>query len=404
MAPPESRGAWKLLAFLSALAFLNYMDRCLLFPVLGPIARDLGIAPGRLGTVATGFDVVYACAAPLVGMASDRWPRKRLLAVALVGWTLATGMTGAATGFLSLLVYRSLTGLTEGGYFPTSIAVLGDAFSPRLRSRAIALHAAFATLGGSAGYALGGFAGERWGWRAPFLLALLPGAALAFAFARWFDEPARVVRTAKLERPVLRPGVVLISLAACFASFTMSGMATFLPLYLTESYGVSVTRAGTLTGIAFATTLVGQLSGGVLADRLSARLPAGKSLCVALGYLAVAPTVAMMAHASTALGVLACYAVSQLLRGLVEPSLFATVIDETPPQERGAAQGVLISSCFVGSSAAGAGVGAIIHGHGFGTALHVLAAFSIAAALFGGILAVRHFSQGERESGRFGFN
>jgi predicted MFS family arabinose efflux permease len=404
MPPEPSRGAaWKVLAFLCALAFLNYMDRSLVFPLLAPIARDLGIAPGALGGLATAFDVVYACSAPLLGMASDRIERKRLLLVALVVWSLATGVTGAATGFGMLLLFRALTGLGEGGYFPTALSVIGDAFPARLRSRAIALHSVSATLGSSAGYAAGGLVGERWGWRTPLLLATVPGLVLAFAFWRGFVEPLRETRApvsarsprqlAVDRRPVVQIAtsapVLLTSLAACLAAFTMSGMATFLPLYLTEVHHLPVGQAGMLVGAVVAITIVGQLSGGTISDAVAARMPGGRPACVALGYVAVAPAALAMARAEGVAAVLVAYAAVQLLRGIAEPSLFGTVLDATAPAERGAAQGILIALSFVGSSAAGALVGGIIRARGFAIAFEVLAVVALIAASCAATLAVR---------------
>src|SRR5438067_13677210 len=140
-----------------ALAFLNYLDRSLLFP-LQPLIRDsLGISEGAIGALSSGFFIVYAITAPLSGYVADRVPRKRVLLFAVVTWSLVTATSGLAVGFVSLLVLRSLTGLGEGGYFPTALSLLGDYFDSRERGLAIALHGLATALGGAAGYALGGW-------------------------------------------------------------------------------------------------------------------------------------------------------------------------------------------------------------------------------------------------------
>jgi len=156
-------GRWGALGLLMTLAFLNYMDRNLILPLLGSIGRDLHLEEDRLGAFATGFHIVYGASAPLVGRLADVWPRKRILLVAVAGWSVVTATSGLAAGFLSLLVFRALTGLGEGGYFPTALSLIGDLFPKELRGRAIALHGACTTLGGSAGYAIGGAMGQRFG-------------------------------------------------------------------------------------------------------------------------------------------------------------------------------------------------------------------------------------------------
>lgn len=389
------------LTLLLLLAFFNYLDRNLLYPVLPLLARELGISAERLGALATAFDVVYACSAPLLGVVSDRLSRKSLLLVSLVLWSVTTGLSGLATGFMSLLLFRAATGLSEGGYFPTALSVIGDLVPARRRTVAIALHSVCATLGGAAGYALGGVLGAHFGWRAPFLAALAPGLALAVVFWRDFREPERADAASEADRRSARrsgasardylrlvsaPPVLLTALAACLGSFAWNGVGVFLPVLLVEVRGVPVATAGALTGAFFTATIVGQLSGGTLSDRAAARVRGGRPLCVAVSYVAFAPALVAMGHVRSVAAILLCYGAGQVLRGVAEPSLFGTILDVTEPGERGSAQGFLLMLTFAGSSLAGWGVGAIIHAAGFVVALDVLAGAAALAGAFAGAL------------------
>ncbi|HVH45738.1 MAG TPA: MFS transporter [Labilithrix sp.] len=386
-------GKWGALGILMVLAFLNYMDRNLIYPLLTLIADDLGVSVAELGALSTGFHVVYACTAPLVGAISDRVVRKTVLLFSLVVWSVITALSGTATGFVSLLVWRSLTGAGEGGYFPTAVSLIGDLFEPNRRGLAIGLHGVCTTLGGSAGYAVGGLLGQHFGWRFPFMLALVPGLVLAVVLHRTFDEPPRggasnaSVRTQRRSwgRIVIHTPVLLLSIAACLGAFAMVGMNTFFPMYLTRARGVSVADAGMLTGAFFAVSIVGQLSGGILSDRLSTRLRGARPLLVALPYLAAAPAVFVVTHVPAVSLALVCYGAAQLLRGFAEPNIYGTIIDSTPPSERGSAQGFLLMMTFVGSSVSGYGLGALIKNRGFGAAFDALAA---SAALAGALAVV----------------
>jgi MFS transporter, Spinster family, sphingosine-1-phosphate transporter len=397
-------GRWGALGILMTLAFLNYLDRNLIFPLLGLISRDIGVSTAELGAVATGFHVVYAVSAPLLGLVSDRLPRKLILLVALVSWSFVTALSGTATGFVSLLLFRAATGLGEGGYFPTAVSLIGDLFGPSERGLAIALHGICATLGGSAGYAVGGFLGERLGWRVPFFLAVVPGLGLALLLGLRFREPPRgqaapasggprevdeaPVKRRPYHRIVLAPTVIGIALTACCAMFAMNGLNTYLPLYLEKERGVSVSTAGVLTGAFFSATLVGQLAGGVLSDRLSRRVAGVRPLLVALPYLAVAPAVLAIPHTNAILIALACYGFTQIGRGFAEPNIYGTIIDGTPAHERGSAQGFLLMLTFVGASASPWLAGVLIEKSGYATALHVLGcASAVAGALAFGLFA-----------------
>jgi predicted MFS family arabinose efflux permease len=384
-------GKWGALGILMVLAFLNYMDRNLIYPLLTLIADDLKVSVEQLGALSTGFHVVYACTAPLIGAISDRVVRKRVLLFALVTWSIITALSGTATGFVSLLIFRSLTGMGEGGYFPTAVSLIGDLFEKNRRGLAIGLHGVCTTLGGSAGYAVGGVLGQRFGWRVPFVLAVVPGLALAAVLWFAFVEPPRGAHASDKQIPGASGGrrsyvkivtfmpVLLMSIAACLAAFAMTGINTFLPMYLVQERGVSIADAGVLTGAFFAATLIGQLSGGVLSDRIASRIQGARPLFVALPYLVAGPAVLLVANVQAVGVALAAYGFTQLLRGFAEPNIYGTIIDVTPAVERGSAQGFLLMMSFAGSSAAGWGLGALIKANGFTSSFNILSVSSAAA-------------------------
>lgn len=387
---------WEALGILMVLGFLNYLDRNLLLPLQSQIAAELHLSNTQIGALSTSFHLVYAFTAPLVGYLSDRFTRKTILILSVTLWSVVTAMSGLSTGFLSLLLWRALTGLGEGGYFPTAISLIGDLFPQRLRGRAIALHGACVTLGGGAGMAVGGALGERFGWRTPFLLVIVPGLALALVLKLRFREPARQPTAGEAKvaptaaRPYLRvigsAPVALISACACLATFGFQGMTTFLPKYLTDG-GAAARSSGLQLGLAFAFTLVGQLSGGWLSDHVAARSPAARPLLVALPYLLVAPLIAL-ATQFTAFMTVALFAVAQIARGFAEPNIYGTLIDTTAAGERGSAQGFLLMTSFAGASASGVVGGALIDGVGYGA---TMVTFAIAALIAGGLALTLSF-------------
>jgi predicted MFS family arabinose efflux permease len=394
-AEPARSRRWEALGILLVMAFLNYMDRQLIFALEVPIEHALAIDAARFGLIATGFYAVYGLTAPLVGYVSDRMRRKTLLLVAIVSWSVVTALSGLATGFFSLFVFRAFTGLGEGGYFPTALSIIGDLFDSRSRGRAVALHGMFTAFGGSAGYALGGVIGARFGWRMPFLLAVVPGLLLSALLAWRLIEPPRGAGTrveeaapseaAPLARPywriVLAPQVLLLSLAACAATFVMNGINTFLPRYLHDVRGFAVDSAGMVTGALYAATVLGQLSGGLLGDRLVGRGGGGRPLLVTFAFLSVAPAMVVMDRTASIELALVCYGATQLARGFAEPNIYCCVIDSIAARERGSALGFLLMLNFVGGTAGPLVVGQIIEGYGFGPAFDVLAALALVAGV-----------------------
>lgn len=407
---------WEALGFMMVLAFLNYMDRNLLLPLQETIQIELELSDKQLGALSTGFHVVYALSAPLIGYISDRFARRSILLASLIAWSVITATTGLATGFGWLLVARSLTGLGEGGYFPTAVSLIGDFFGPQQRGKAIAMHGTCTVLGGAAGLFLGGWLGQAFGWRAPFLMAVVPGLLLAAIMAIRFREPPRgaqsVAAHARAEdmdvpprrylRIVLSVPVLLMALAAGAAAFAMVGVTQYLPKYMTEVLRLSQAQTGMWTALGFAVPIIGVLPGGMMSDYLAARMPGARPLLVALPYLLVAPAFLAVPAAESRALVTLLYGAAMFGRGFAEPNIYGTILESVSPRERGAAQGFLLMLTFGGASAAGLVGGTILDEiagpkatrsvalaqQGYHVLFWVLGAASLIAGLIAGVLFV----------------
>lgn len=363
---------WEALGFMMVLAFLNYLDRNLLLPLQETIQIELTLSDTQLGALSTGFHVVYAFSAPLIGYVSDRVPRRTILLVSVIAWSIITSATGVSIEFTSLLIVRSLTGLGEGGYFPTAISLIGDFFAPHHRGRAIALHGTCTVLGGAAGLALGGWLGDRLGWRAPFLMAVVPGLCLAAIMTIRFREPPRGAHAEPFGdhdnsaprrsylRVVLSTPILLISLAAGMAAFAMAGFTQYLPKYMTEVMKFSQTQTGVWTALGFAVPILSVLPGGIASDYLATRLRGARPLLVALPYAVVAPVFFALPSVPDGAAIAVLYGLAMFGRGFAEPNIYGTVIESVPARERGAAQGFLLMLTFGGASGAGLVGGAIL--------------------------------------------
>src|ERR1044071_4729352 len=179
-----------LLFILTGLNLLNYLDRFVLNAVRTPLAEDFGINYGDSGRTVTAFMIGYFVTSPFFGYLGDRFSRKWLIAFGIFVWSLGTLLTGFATGFAMLLLFRVLVGLGEASYATISPSLISDAFGSLKRNNALTIFYVAIPVGAALGYILGGEISGQWGWRHAFIWAGLPGLLLALVLLP-FREPRR---------------------------------------------------------------------------------------------------------------------------------------------------------------------------------------------------------------------
>ena len=128
------------MAFL-CLAFFFYMSDRQLFGLLVPLIReDTGMSNVQIGMIDTVLYWVIAAMMPLSGFAGDRWPRTRVITVAVLGWGALTLLTGFAGGLLGFVILRSvLCTSVQTFYGPSAYALMADEHKAT-RTTALSLH------------------------------------------------------------------------------------------------------------------------------------------------------------------------------------------------------------------------------------------------------------------------
>lgn len=262
-----------ILALLTGLNFLNYLDRILVAAVLPRIQDDLGLNNFEGGLLATVFLLGYFATAPLFGALADRGPRKGLIAFGVVTWSLATAASGLAGSLWTLLLARAVVGVGEASYATLAPTIIDDITPPERKGRALAIFYLATPLGSALGYVLGGMIEKHYGWRAVFYVAGGPGVLLALA-CLLMTEPARRLATtrvrisdsvAKLWRiPLYRRTV----LGYCAHTAAIGAFAYWAPKFLDARFDLGLDKANFWFGVVtVAAGAVGTIIGGRWADR-----------------------------------------------------------------------------------------------------------------------------------------
>jgi MFS family permease len=273
----EERGAWGVLAILTSLNLLNYVDRYI-FPAVAESIKHSSLHPSdtAIGFGMTAFLLVYLVAAPFFGAVGGRPQRTRWVAAGILFWSVATALGGLARTMPELIGARSLVGIGEAAYSAIAPAILADYFPEKTRGRAFAIFFAAAPVGAAFGYGIGGFVDAHWGWREAFFVAGAPGMLLAWLVLR-MRAPASSAIAAGAPAGALRmyrqllgePQYRLTVLGYTAYTFAVGGIGAWMPVFVQRAHGLSGTVANNQIGGMLAVSgLIGALGGGWIADRL----------------------------------------------------------------------------------------------------------------------------------------
>jgi len=179
-----------ILALLTALNLLNYVDRFVVTAVGPRIQEHLGLSDKELGLLTSAFMIGYFVTSPAFGWLGDRFPRKTLICIGVLIWSAATAASGIAMTLATMLAARVVVGVGEASYATLSPTIIDDVTPPAKKNRWLGIFYVAIPAGSALGFILGGALEQRYGWRNAFFIAGGPGVALAL-LALFLDEPKR---------------------------------------------------------------------------------------------------------------------------------------------------------------------------------------------------------------------
>lgn len=348
--PFTAKRAALLVGFMWVAYFLNYADRQTVFSMTGSLKADLKMTDTQLGLVGAIFLWVYAFGCPIAGQIADRFSKRLLVVVSLVIWSLVTIATGFAGTAVMMLTLRAAMGISESLFMPTAIALTANAHPPSLRSRAIAALTTAQIAGTVAGSWFGGWMADRGEWRAAFFILGAVGVLYAvpyFLFLRTVDEnPAEVVKTSgrSFAFPVLTTIPTFIVLCLVFPVFVFGLWLLYgwLPTFLREKFELTQADAAfNATVYLQATTAVGLLGGGVLADALYHRTKASRLWLMTASLILCAPCLHYLGSSETLVATRIAAAGFGLFSGLLMGNIFPAAFEVVPADTRASAVGIL---------------------------------------------------------------
>ncbi len=295
----------RILALLTTLNFLNYLDRYIFFGVQPLIQAEFHRTDAQMGLVTSAFFFVYMFTAPATGYFGDRYSRKRIMVGGALLWSAATLLTAFTHSFQTLLLRHVMVGLGEATFVVIAPAYLADLYPESRRGRIMALFSLGLPCGSALGYIIGGYLGYHFGWRTPFYVAGLPGALIGIALI-FTREPQRGQCdriAATRERATIgglwRNGAFwMASLGLAMITFALGGFSAWMPTFFNRSRGLALDKANLVFGgILVVAGFFATLLGGFVGDRLLRRTAGSYYLVSAAGMVLALPATLIALHA-----------------------------------------------------------------------------------------------------------
>lgn len=328
------------LAVLCVSQFVDVLSVNTAVIALPDIRDDLGMSDGQAQWVISIYALLFGGLLLPGGWLADRVGHRRLFAVGIAGFALASLACGLAPSGGVLIAARALTGVTAALTVPAALALLIAGTSEERRPRALGWWTAAGGGGAIAGLVVGGVLTDVAGWRASFIAPAVLAAACLPLLGAVLDtgEPAPARRPRLADRRLLAG-----TLASATNTAATSPFAVLSAIYLQDVRGWSPAANG-LSFVPFAAmVVVGSGLGAILLGRLG---PARTLLLGAIGLVAM-PLVAcaggeallVVTRAGNGLG-LGCAAVAATALGTASAR----------PEERGFAAGLVNMATQLGTA------------------------------------------------------
>jgi len=380
LAPPS---AWQLLALLTSLNVINFVDRQLITSLQIPLRDDpllhLTTLQNQL-LAGYSFSIVYSVAGLYLGTLADRKHRPRLIALGLLVWSGATAASGLAQDFWQLAIARIFVAFGEATLTPAAVAMLADVFRPRERSLASGIYYLGVPIGAGLSLII---ANLLWpipwiGWRGCFFGLGLIGLAMVGVLLlvkdprRGATDPAShatqgkqserrsfwfsLIETWRAIRQT--PALALTMTGAVIINISVG--ATWLDSsWLNAERGFTKSGAPIFIGcMLLVGGSVGNILGGWLGDRFNRRRNGGRLLAIVVSQLAIAPfaITSRFLPGDYYIGMGVCYCIGSIMVTIMYGPVLATVQELSPIRLRA----TTIALLMIGLNIFGASLGSVI--------------------------------------------
>ena len=191
-APPLNRGM--ITATVICACVLQGIDTTIANVALPHIQGSMSASQDQISWVLTSYIVASAIMMPLTGWLAGRFGIKFIFLASVIGFTITSGLCGAAESLPQLVIFRLLQGVFGAGLVPLGQATLLTVYPQEKHGQAMAIFSTGAMMGPILGPTMGGWITDNLNWRWCFYINLPIGALCAFGIFLLFRQSRNVRR------------------------------------------------------------------------------------------------------------------------------------------------------------------------------------------------------------------
>ncbi len=348
-----SRRRWTVLAFLVSITVINFIDRQTL-SVLAPKIREvLHLSHEAYGRIVAAFQFGMMSGEFPMGWVMDRWGVRLGLGLAVLWWSIATGLHGFTRSGLNLGFLRFWMGTGECANFSGGVKTVNEWFPRTERAFAIGIFNSGTMIGSIIAPPLVVFLAHRYGYQYAFLLPAVLGICWVPLWWRFHrpvsnsrassSQPRRQVSVVQSSRELLLyPQTWSVMVCRFLVGPVLQFYWYWTPDYLYTVRRLSLHDIGVFSWIPFLMGDLGSISGGWAAALLLKRnfsvkrarqitMYFGAILCLASFAVFFVPTVSQA---------LAIIGIVLFGHTFLSANMFAAVTDMFPDESVGRATGL----------------------------------------------------------------
>jgi len=301
--PTRRRYITLLMIFITVV--ICYVDRANLAVASAHIQQEFGISKAEMGYVFSAFAWLYTLCQIPGGWFLDRVGSRLTYFIAILGWSVATLLQGFASGLLSLIGLRAITGIFEAPAFPTNNRLVTSWFPEQERASAVGFYTSGQFVGLAFLTPLLIWIQELLSWHWVFIITGGIGIVWSLVWMRVYQAPSQSKGINQAELDYIRAGGAMVDgdapgekkarvkltaadwklvfhrklcgvyLGQFAVTSTLWFFLTWFPNYLTQEKHIAALTAGFMTTVPFLAAFVGVILSGMVADRL---VRSGRSL------------------------------------------------------------------------------------------------------------------------------